>query len=53
MKADNSLLKKENEEFKKGNSGAEAQLKAEKTMHKQKVMTLLKSIDNLKKEVAK
>jgi hypothetical protein len=44
-------MKKELEEFKKGNSGAEAQLKAVQEMHSQKIKTLLKSINNLKKEV--
>ena len=49
--AQNKSLKKEVEEFKKGNSGAEAQLKAVQEMHSQKIKTLLKSINNLKKEV--
>lgn len=47
----NKQMKKELEEFKKGNSGAEAQLKAVQEMHSQKIKTLLKSINNLKKEV--
>lgn len=49
--AQNRALKKEVEEFKKGNTGAEAQLKAVQEMHSQKIKTLLKSINNLKKEV--
>ena len=48
----NKLLKRELEEFKKGNSGSEATIKANNEMHSQKIKTLLKSINNLKKEVA-
>lgn len=44
-------MKRELDELKKGNSGAEAQLKAVQEMHSQKIKTLLKSINNLKKEV--
>ena len=47
------MLKQQNEEFKKGNAGSEQQIKAINDMHSQKVRTLLKSINNLKKEVAK
>lgn len=50
---ENTILKKENEQFKKGNAGSEQQIKALNEMHSQKVRTLLKSINNLKKEVAK
>ena len=52
-KAENTILKKQNDEFKKGNAGSDQQLKAMNEMHSQKVRTLLKSINNLKKEVAK
>ena len=51
-KATIAVLKKENEEFKKGNAGSEQQIKALQEMHSQKVRTLLKSVNNLKKEVA-
>jgi len=47
----NRHLKKELDDLKKGNTGAEAQLKAVQEMHSQKIKTLLKSINNLKKEV--
>ena len=47
----NRNLKKELDDLKKGNTGAEAQLKAVQEMHSQKIKTLLKSINNLKKEV--
>lgn len=47
----NRLMKRELDELKKGNSGADAQLKAVNEMHSQKIKTLLKSINNLKKEV--
>ena len=50
-KSENAVLKKQNEEFKKGNAGSEEQIKALNEMHSQKVKTLLKSINNLKKEV--
>ena len=53
MKQENVVLKKQNEEFKKGNAGSEEQTKALTEMHSQKVKTLLKSINNLKKEVQK
>ncbi len=53
VKAENTVLKKQTEEYKKGNTGNDAQLKAINSMHEQKVRTLLKSIQNLKKEVAK
>ena len=53
QKAQNKVLTHQNDEFKKGNTGVEAQLKAANEMHSQKVRTLLKSINNLKKEVAK
>ena len=52
-KAENLVLKRENDEFKKGNAGSEQQIKALNEMHSQKVRTLLKSINNLKKDVAK
>ena len=48
---ENAVLKKQNEEFKKGTAGSEEQIKALTEMHSQKVKTLLKSINNLKKEV--
>ena len=51
MKQENGVLKKQNEEFKKGNAGSEEQIKALTEMHSQKVKTLLKSINNLKKDV--
>jgi len=53
VKAENAVLKAQNDEFKKGNVGSEQQIKALNEMHSQKVRTLLKSINNLKKEVAK
>ena len=53
LKTENAVLKQQNEEFKKGNAGSEGQIKALNEMHSQKVRTLLKSINNLKKEVAK
>ena len=53
VKQENGVLKKQNEEFKKGNAGGEEQIKALTEMHSQKVRTLLKSINNLKKEVQK
>ena len=53
VRNENQVLKTQNEEFKKGNQGSEAQIKALNEMHSQKVRTLLKSINNLKKEVAK
>ena len=52
-KAENSSLKKQLEDFKKGNKGTEEQIKAINEMHSQKVRTLLKSINTLKKEVQK
>mmetsp|Transcript_17361 Transcript_17361/g.20576 ORF Transcript_17361/g.20576 Transcript_17361/m.20576 type:complete len:186 (-) Transcript_17361:52-609(-) len=53
VKAENTVLKQQNDEFKKGNAGSEQQIKAINEMHSQKIRTLLKSINNLKKEVAK
>ena len=53
VKSENAVLKSQNDEFKKGNAGSESQIKALNEMHSQKVRTLLKSINNLKKEVAK
>ena len=53
VRNENTVLKTQNEEFKKGNQGSEAQIKALNEMHSQKIRTLLKSINNLKKEVAK
>ena len=50
-KAEVTSLKKQVEEFKKGNAGSEDQIKALNEIHSQKVRTLLKSINNLKKEV--
>ena len=47
------ILTKENEEFKKGDSAAEQKIKALNEIHSQKIKTLLKSIQNLKKEVQK
>lgn len=46
-------LNKQNEEFKKGDSQAETKIKALTEMHAQKIKTLLKSIQLLKKEVQK
>lgn len=46
-------LSKQNEEFKKGDGAAEQKIKALNEMHAQKVKTLLKSIQILKKEVQK
>jgi phage host-nuclease inhibitor protein Gam len=45
------LLTKTNGEFKKGDSLAENKIKALEEMHAQKIKTLLKSIQILKKEV--
>ena len=53
LKAENQGLRLQNEEFKKGNAGSDQQIKALNEIHSQKVRTLLKSINNLKKEVAK
>ena len=47
------FLQKDNETLKKGESGAEAKIKALNEIHSQKIKTLLKSIQNLKKEVQK
>ena len=52
-KAEVKDLKKQVEDFKKGNAGSEEQIKALNEIHSQKVRTLLKSINNLKKEVQK
>ena len=53
MKAENTVLKKQNDDFKKGNAGSEQQIKSLNEIHSQKVRTLIRSINNLKKEVAK
>lgn len=45
------ILTKQNGEFKKGDSLAENKIKALEEMHAQKIKTLLKSIQILKKEV--
>jgi hypothetical protein len=47
------VFAKQCEEFKKGDSQAEQKIKALNEMHSQKIKTLLKSIQNLKKEVQK
>ena len=47
------LIQKTNEELKKGDTQAEVKIKALNEMHSQKIKTLLKSIQNLKKEVQK
>ena len=44
-------LLKSNEEFKKNDSQADVKIKALNEMHASKVRTLLKSIQNLKKEL--
>lgn len=44
-------LTAELDKYKKGTAGVEAQLKAKETMHSQKIQTLLRSINNLKKEL--
>jgi hypothetical protein len=48
-----NLLVKQCEEYKKGDSAAETKIKALNEVNAQKVKTLLKSIQNLKKEVQK
>lgn len=45
------LLKKSCEDLQKGDSAAEAKIRTLSEMHAQKIKTLLKSIQNLKKEV--
>jgi type IV secretory pathway ATPase VirB11/archaellum biosynthesis ATPase len=50
---ENTELKKQLEKVQKGNAGSEAEIKALTDMHSSKVKTLLKSINNLKKEVQK
>lgn len=50
---ENAELKKQLEATQKGNSQSEEQIKALNEMHSQKIKTLLKSINNLKKEVQK
>ena len=52
VRAQNTKLQTELDDLKKGSSGAQAQLSAEKEMHAQKIKSLLKSINNLKKELA-
>ena len=49
----NKTYKRQVEEFKKGTAGWEAQKKGLEEMQSQKIKTLLKSINNLKKEVAR
>ena len=50
---ENKELKKQVEATLKGNAGSEEQIRALNDMHSQKIKTLLKSINNLKKEVQK
>lgn len=51
LEAQLSLLNKQCEEYKKGDTAAETKIKALNEMHASKVKTLLKSIQNLKKEI--
>ena len=44
------ILRKQGEEYKKGEHGAESKIKALNEMHSQKTRALLKSINLLKKE---
>ena len=46
-------LKKKNDDAQKGESGAEAKIKALNEIHSQKTKALLKSINLLKKEIQK
>lgn len=50
---ENAELKKQLEATQKGNAGSEEQIRAINEMHSQKIKTLLKSINSLKKEVQK
>ena len=47
------VIAKANDDMKKGESGAEQKIKALNEMHSQKIKTLLKSIQILKKDVQK
>lgn len=47
------VVVKVNDDLKKGDTQAEQKIKALNEMHAQKIKTLLKSIQNLKKEVQK
>lgn len=47
----NKSLKHDLDELRKGNTGQDAEIKAIKEIHSQKIKTLLKSINNLKKEI--
>ena len=49
--AENGELKKQLDATQKGSAGREEQIRAINEMNSQKVKTLLKSINNLKKEV--
>lgn len=49
----NRNLIKENEDLKKGETGIEQKIKALNDMNSQKVKALLRSIQNLKKDLAK
>ena len=49
--AENGELKKQLDATQKGSAGSEEQIRAINEMNSQKVKTLLKSINNLKKEV--
>lgn len=44
-------MNKQMEEMKKGETGAELKIRALSEMHSSKIKTLLKSIQNLKKEI--
>ena len=46
-------LRKENDDLKKGESGAEQKIKVLNELHSQKTKALLKSINLLKKEIQK
>jgi len=48
---ENADLKQQLEATKKGSAGSEEQIRSLNEMHSQKIKTLLKSINSLKKEV--
>lgn len=50
--AEVARLSRELEDLRKGNTSGDAQLRTVQDLHAQKIKTLLKSINNLKKELA-
>ena len=51
MEKQNKELRKELDDWRQGDKGADQQIKQLNEMHASKIKTLLKSINNLKKEV--